>query len=374
MGKKKLGVIVNPVAGLGGRVGLKGTDGEDVAKRARSLGASPESPRRAAEALAVVRTIKDNVETFSYPGEMGEDVLREEGFRPKVLGSIRKGHTTSSDTENAARDMAKLGVDLLLFAGGDGTARDIYRAVGHRVTVLGIPTGVKMHSAVFAISPRIAGDVVVTFLGASKPKTSEAEVMDIDEASFRRGVLDARLYGYLRVPEERQHLQSAKSGGTSTEKQVVQGIATELFRTMVKGTLYIFGPGSTTRDILEQLHLEKTLLGVDIVKDGKVVARDVNEAQLSELLRMGAPAKIIVTPIGGQGYIFGRGNQQLSSRVIKKVGKENLVVVASKQKLASLEGRPLLVDTGDADLDASLAGYTRVIVGSDDYAMYRIAG
>ncbi len=372
MGKKKLGVIVNPVAGLGGRVGLKGTDGQDVARRARSLGASPESPRRTAEALEVIREIRGDVETFSYPREMGEDVLKEEGFRTKVLGSIRVGHTTSSDTENAAREMAELGVDLLLFAGGDGTARDVYRAVGHRVTVLGVPTGVKMHSAVFALSPRIAGDVTVNFLRASKPNFSEAEVMDIDEASFRRGVLNARLYGYLRVPEERQHLQSAKSGATSTERQVVQGIATELFRTMERGTLYIFGPGSTTRDILEQLHLGKTLLGVDVVKDGKVVAKDVNESQLDELLGKRTPAKIVVTPIGGQGYIFGRGNQQLSSKIIKKVGKENLIVVASKQKLASLEGRPLLVDTGDTDIDASLAGYTRIIVGSDDYAMYRV--
>ena len=370
--KKKLGVIVNPIAGLGGRVGLKGTDGEEVARRARSMGASPESPRRASEALAAIRILRDEVESYSYPGEMGEDVLKQAGFSPKVLGSIRKGHTTSSDTERAARDMAKLHVDLLLFAGGDGTARDVYRAVGHSVTVLGIPTGVKMHSAVFALSPRVAGDVAVNFLKAGRPTSSEAEVMDIDETSFRAGVLNAKLYGYLRVPQERQHLQSAKSGGTSTEKQVIQGIATELFRTMEKDTAYIFGPGSTTRDILAQLHLEKTLLGVDVVKDGKVFAKDVNESQLAELTGRGARAKIVVTPIGGQGYIFGRGNQQLSGEIIKNVGKENLIVVASKQKLAALEGRPLLVDTGDTGVDASLAGYIRVVVGLDDYAMYRI--
>ena len=133
------------------------------------------------------------------------------------------------------------------------------------MTVLGIPTGVKMHSAVFALTPRIAGEVARNFLKASTPKVSDGEVMDIDEASFRRGVVDARLYGYLRIPKEGDRIQSVKSGGTQTEKQVVQGIATELFRNMSKDCLYIFGPGTTTRDVLAQLHLEKTLLGVDVV-------------------------------------------------------------------------------------------------------------
>ena len=372
--RKKLGVLVNPIAGMGGRVGLKGTDGDGVAAQAVALGAKPESPRRAAEALRVVSSLKDEIDVFCFPGEMGEDVLRAVGFNPKVVGSIMRGRTTSADTESAAKAMKKLDVDLLLFAGGDGTARDIYRSVGRRLTVLGVPTGVKMHSAVFALSPRIAGDVVVNFLTSAKPDVTEGEVMDIDEGSFRKGIVNAKLYGYLRVPRESLHVQGAKSGGTHTEKQVVQGIATELFRTMEKGCLYVFGPGSTTRDILAELHLEKTLLGVDVVKDGKIVAQDANEKQLTNLLRKGHSAKIIVTPIGGQGYIFGRGNQQISSAVIERVGKENIIIVASKQKLASLAGRPLLVDTGDARVDRSLEGYARVIAGLGDYVMCRVAG
>ncbi len=369
--RRKLGVLVNPVAGMGGRVGLKGTDGE-VTREALRLGAEPESPRRAFEALRVLAQMKDEIEVISFPGEMGEDILRDAGFRPEVIGTIRPGQTSSADTESAAKEMVKLGVDLLLFAGGDGTARDIYRVVGRDVTVLGVPTGVKMHSAVFAITPRVAGDVAMRFLRSPTDNTTEGEVMDIDEVSFRKGVLNARLYGYMRVPRESQHLQNAKSGGTRTEKQVVQGIATELFRTMDKACLYIFGPGTTTRDVLAQLHLEKTLLGVDVVVGGRVVARDVNEKQLSLLLGRGEQAKIIVTPIGGQGYIFGRGNQQLSGEIVGRVGKENIIVVASKEKLASLNGRPLLVDTGDDLVDRSLEGYVRVIVGFGEYVMCKV--
>jgi len=370
--KKKLGVLINPVAGMGGRVGLKGTDGEGVLRRARQLGASPESQRRAMEALKVIHGLGRDVVTFAYPHEMGEDAAREVGLLPTVKGAIRSGYTTSEDTRRAAREMSDLGVDLLLFAGGDGTARDIYRAIGREVTVLGIPTGVKMHSAVFALTPRIAGEVARNFLKAPTPKVSDGEVMDIDEASFRKGVVDARLYGYLRIPKEGDHIQGVKSGGTQTEKQVVQGIATELFMNMSKDCLYIFGPGTTTRDVLAQLHLEKTLLGVDVVLNRRLIARDANEEQLKMLIGEGRRAKIIVTLIGGQGYIFGRGNQQLSSEVIRRVGKDNVTVIASKEKLASLAGRPLLVDTGDEGVDRLLNGYTRVIVGHGDYVMCKV--
>jgi predicted polyphosphate/ATP-dependent NAD kinase len=370
--RKRLGILVNPVAGMGGRVGLKGTDGADLVERARQLGASPDSPRRAAEALKSLRGLRDEIDVFAYPREMGESAAKEAGLMPTVIGRIRSGDTTPEDTQRAAKEMKELGVDLLLFAGGDGTARDIYRAVGRELVVLGIPTGVKMHSAVFALTARSAGEVALDFLKASAPKTAEGEVMDVDEESFRRGTVSAKLYGYLRIPGESRSIQSVKSGGTQTQQQVVRGMATELFRGMEDDCLYIFGPGTTTRDILAQLHLEKTLLGVDVVLNRQLIARDVNESQLVALLD-GKRAKIVVTVIGGQGYIFGRGNQQFSPNVIEKVGKDNLIVVASKQKLASLEGRPLLVDTGSEISDRLLSGYVRVIAGLEDYVMYRVA-
>ncbi len=364
---------MNPVAGMGGRIGLKGTDGVETANKARQMGAAPESPRRATDALAVLRKIKDEIELFTYPQEMGENEARKSSFSPTTVGSIKSGETTPEDTRRAAKEMKNLHVDLLLFAGGDGTARDVYEAVGRDVTALGIPAGVKIHSAVYALTPRHAGEVAVSFLTSTAPKVTEAEVMDIDEASFRRGVVAAKLYGYLQIPEERRFIQSVKSGGIQAEKQIIQGIAADLADSMEEGCLYVFGPGTTTRDILANFGLEKTLLGVDVVQNRQLIARDVSERQLSDLIA-GKKAKIVVTVIGGQGYIFGRGNQQISPEIIRKVGKENVIVVATKEKLASLQGRPLLVDTGNGEVDKMLSGYVKVRIGPNNYAVYKVAG
>ncbi len=369
--KKKLGLIVNPVAGIGGRVGLKGSDGASILDEAIQLGAIPESPQRASEALRVLARIKENIDLYCYPFDMGESEARECGFLPIVVGSIQRGHTTSEDTFRAAQEMRDIGTDLLLFAGGDGTARDIYRSVGRTLTVLGIPAGVKMHSAVFALNARNAGEAALTFLTDSDQAYVEEEVMDIDEASFRRGVVAAKLYGYLRVPQAQRYMQSAKSGGFQTEKQVIQGMASELASSIEKDCLSVYGPGTTTRDILAEFGLDKTLLGVDVILGDKIVARDVNEQELLDFLKA-KKAKIVVTIIGQQGYIFGRGNQQISPKIIQRVGKDNILVVASKQKLASLQGRPLLVDTGNETVDAELRGYMRVITGYKDYVVYRV--
>ncbi len=368
---KKLGIIVNPLAGLGGRVGLKGSDGADVIRRAKELGALPEAPGRAVEALSVLREFGDRLQVITYPGEMGEAEVLESGLTPMVIGSIESGSTTSADTQKAARRMEELDVDLLLFSGGDGTARDIFEAVGRRIPALGIPAGVKLHSAVYAVTPMQAGVVASMFLGDDSLPLIDAEVMDIDEEAFRGGRVSARLYGYLRVPEERRLVQAAKSGGIETTEDALLGIAVEVIRGMEPDCLYLIGPGTTTAAIMNEMGLEGTLLGVDVVLNKALVARDVNEGELLDLVGNKA-AKIIVTAIGGQGHIFGRGNQQLSAEIIGKVGKENLAVVASRQKLASLAGRPLMVDTGDPELDRALSGYIKVTTGPREYAMYRV--
>lgn len=368
---RKIGIIVNPVAGMGGRVGLKGSDGPDILAKARALGAKPEAPSRAVEALKPLTKFKDEIEVVTYPGDMGENEAHLCGFTPTVIGEVKSVYTTPEDSRNAALDMEKLGVDFILFAGGDGTARDIYNAVGQRIPVLGIPAGVKIHSGVYALSPRHAGEAARVYLENKILNMRDAEVMDIDEDAFRSGVVTAKLYGYLRIPEERRFVQSVKSGSIGTEKEAVLGIASEIVNEMDEETLYIIGPGTTTKVIMDKLELKNTLLGVDVVLNKKLLASDVNEQELVKLTyrRM---ARIVVTVIGGQGYIFGRGNQQVSPSIIKRVGKENIIVAATKDKLLSLERRPLLVDTGNEEIDRYLAGYIKVTTGYREFHMYKV--
>ena len=370
---KKLGVIVNPIAGMGGRVGLKGTDGPEWAAAARRLGAAPEAPGRAVDTLLWVRErLEYGPEVVAAPGEMGTDEATEADYSPTVVGSLASDATTADDTKQAARRMADMGVHLILFAGGDGTARDIYDAIEDAVPVLGVPAGVKMHSAVFATSPRAAADLALGFLTGQIDELREAEVMDLDEAAFRSGALSAKLYGYLKMPHEGALVQSAKDGRSFGDEARQEDIAAAFAETILDGWLYILAPGTTVRAIATKLGLDKTLLGVDLVLDGELVGRDVGEAQILEAMK-GRDVKIVVTPIGGQGHIFGRGNQQISPRVIKRVGRENIVVVATPEKLAGLRGRPLLVDTGDTEVDEMLEGYMNVITGLGTKAVHRVA-
>ena len=326
--------------------------------------------------------MSDGLEVITYPGEMGEDAARACELEPTVIGSIKPGETTAEDTRQAAREMRRLGVNLLLFAGGDGTARDIYQAVGEEIPVLGIPAGVKIHSAVFGTSPRSAGDLVALYLQGRTSSLREAEVMDIDEDAFRQGIVSARLYGYLRIPFRRELVQSQKAASAPGETASLAAIACDVVDSMEDDCLYIIGPGTTTRAITSELGLDKTLLGVDVVKEargakgagggrqGELVAADVNEAQLLSLVE-GRRAKIIVTPIGGQGCIFGRGNQQISPSVIREVGRESIIVVSTPGKINSLGGRPLWVDTGDREVDEMLSGYVRVVTGYHERIVYR---
>jgi predicted polyphosphate/ATP-dependent NAD kinase len=376
-----VGLIVNPVAGLGGRVGLKGSDGAEIQQRARALGAEPQAQARAAEALGRLRRVP-GLSILTYPGEMGEDAARAAGLEPEVIGSIAPGETSADDTRRAARDMHARGVDLLLFAGGDGTARDVFEAVGLEQPALGIPAGVKIHSAVYATSPAHAGELAALFLEDQVSGLREAEVMDIDEEAFRQGSLSARLYGYLRVPYRANLVQSQKVP-TSGEEESMAEIAADVAAKLKAGALYILAPGTTTRAIARELGVEKTLLGVDVVRatgdpenPAELVAADANEGELLRLLDAledGQGARIVVTPIGGQGYIFGRGNQQISPRVIRRVGKDNVLVVSTPAKLHALGIQPLLVDPGDEAVDEMLGGYVMVVTGYNQRAVRKVA-
>lgn len=360
---KKIGLIINPIAGIGGKVGLKGSDGLDIVKRAKELGAVAESGEKALVALKALALAEKEVEIYTYPGEMGADFSAEAGFKTVILGKIQKDRTTSFDTAAAAKEIVKQGVDLLLFAGGDGTARDIFDAVGDDFLVLGIPTGCKIHSGVYALNPRDAGILAAEVLQGRITGSKEAEVMDIDEELFRQGVVQAKLYGYMKIPDDKALMQCHKSGANVSEAEALEEIADYVAETMEKDTLYIIGTGSTTAAIMKKLNLPNTLLGVDLVYNGKVIANDCTEKAILEHLGHYAKAKIIVTIIGGQGYIFGRGNQQISAEVLRRVGKDNIIIVATKNKIAALPGNKLYVDTGNEEINNLLCGWRRVIVG-----------
>lgn len=368
----KLGFIVNPIAGMGGKVGLKGTDGPEILKEARSLGAIPESPNKAKIALESLLPIKDKLQIFTYPGNMGEQEAIELGFNPIVIGEIKE-ELDPKNTEEAAKKMLEEGVDLILFAGGDGTARNIFNAVGTKVPVIGIPAGVKIHSGVYANYPKAAGDVALHYLQADDRQTKEAEVMDIDEDAFREGVVTARLYGYVSIPLEEELVQATKSGGLGSEEDALEGITNTILENMEEDVFYIMGSGTSIRPIMESLNLPNTLLGIDIIKNKELIGRDVNEKEILDIIGEDS-AKIIVTVIGGQGYIFGRGNQQISAEVIKKVGKENILVVATKNKLLSLERRPLLVDTGNKEVNKMLNGYINVLTSYETRSFENVKG
>jgi len=284
-------------------------------------------------------------------GEMGEAEAKKYGYTLKVVGEV-KTHTSSQDTQTIAKAILEAGVDLLVYCGGDGTTRDIQKAIDIKLPAVGVPTGVKMHSALFAVSPQAAARVALQYLWSGLP-VREAEVMDIDEQAFREGHLSAELFGFMLSPFEPNLIQGNKMESPTTEDEVENQAALALYviEEMQPGFLYIVGPGTTTRTVADLLDQKKTLLGVDLFLDKKIVAKDVNETQILQQIK-GKPARIIVTPIGGQGFIFGRGNQQISGQVIRQVGLDNITVIATKSKLDRLS--TLRVDTGDPKLDSKL--------------------
>jgi predicted polyphosphate/ATP-dependent NAD kinase len=368
----RVGLIVNPIAGMGGRLALKGSDDVALVAAARERGEAMVAPARATEALKPLAALGAQLEVLAYAGAMGEEEARRVQLTPEVLGSTGPV-TTAQDTRAAAAAMAHRGVDLLLFAGGDGTAVNVLEAIGDRIPVLGIPAGVKMHSAVFAVNPRSAGELAASFAIDGVRRVRRAEVMDVDETLLRAGSVSARLHGFLNVPDARRHVQCAKARSLGSEVAAQDAIAHHLLDNVLGDDTWLIGPGTTTGVILARLGLEKTLLGVDVVRAGSCRIADADERSLLELLQ-GQDAGIVVTPVGGQGFLFGRGNQQLSARVIEQVDRERIVVVSTEAKIARLQGAPLRVDTGDPALDASLAGYTRIVVGYKREIVYPVAG
>lgn len=365
----RLGLIINPYAGLGGAVGLKGSDG--VAEQALALGAVPMVQQRAEQALRELMPWQEQIVIRTVGGAMGEEIARTLGFNTEVICQAAQQPSTAEDSEHAAQQLAAAGIDLLLFAGGDGTARNICSAVGDRVTVLGIPAGCKIHSGVYAITPAAAGKVVAQMVRGELISVQEALVMDIDEVAFRQGTVRAKRYGEMQIPTALRYVQSVKSAGKESEALVLDDLAAYFVSQMEDDVRYVMGSGTTVAAVMHELGLPNTLLGVDVVENGEVIAADVTAARLLELVQQ-HPAQLVITLIGGQGHIFGRGNQQLSPAVIRAVGRNNIHLLATKSKIQALDGRPLISDSGDPALDRELSGMLRILCGYNDYVMYRL--
>ena len=357
---KNIGLIVNPVAGMGGSVGLKGTDG-DMYNKAVKLGAEPVVPDRTKVFLDNLHST-EQIHFLAAPASMGEQYLKEFDFPYQVVGELKQ-KTSAEDTRRIAKEMVTAGADLLVFIGGDGTARDIVDAISSEIPVVAVPSGVKMFSSAFALNPRAAAEMVEVFIeGAS---FAEEEVLDIDEEEYRQDRLASRLYGYLLVPKARQLLQHGKT--RSNVEQSIQALKKDIATYVVEEemdpeTLYLLGPGTTIQSIMEEMGHRKTLLGIDAVYDRELIGMDINESQILELLDKFDNRVIIVTPIGGNGFIFGRGSKQFTPRVIQAVGRDHIMVVGTRTKVDPLDC--LRVDTGDQKTDKALSGYIKVIVNA----------
>lgn len=367
------GLLINPVAGVGGSAGLKGSDGAEVQARARERGGRPRGRDRALRTLRAAGSAAGQVRWLTWGGAMGADALEEADITAQILGEPQDP-CSAVDTTQAAAAMLEAGADLLVFCGGDGTARDLLAALGQRLPVLGIPSGVKMHSGVFAATPESAGRILRALVEGGLVRAAAAEVRDLDEAALAEGTVRPRFHGELAVPEIGGFLQHTKEGGRESEALALEEIVADVCERIddEPGT-YILGPGSSLAAIKAALGMQATLLGVDVWAEGGQAGEDVDAAWLAAYLDgSDAPATIVVSFTRQQGFLLGRGNQQLSPEVLRRVGRRGLLVVGTRTKLLTLEGRPLLIDTDDPDLDRTWAGLVEVVTGYRDSLFYRI--
>ncbi len=364
----RIGLVVNPVAGMGGAVGLKGTDGPGTVAEARARGAVERAGLRTREALSLLASRAPGAELKTPLGPLGGDWVAglDLKIRPIAMPPLTG---TARDTRTAAAALSDC--DLIVFTGGDGTARDVAKAATN-TPMLGIPAGVKMHSGVFAVTPRAAGALIADILGApDRIRWREAEIMDIDEAALRAGTISPQLYSLAQTPAQAGLMQAAKGGPPPDTEGAVNGAAKDIAAAMQPGILYIIGPGRSAGAVMQAAGHTPTLLGVDALLDGEVVARDAAAADLHALLA-DRQVRIVLGVTGQQGFVIGRGNQQIDAEILKRAEREGLILIASPEKLAVLAAPRLLVDTGDAGLDAKLSGFHRVVTGAGRVTMMRV--
>ncbi|MBY9004184.1 MAG: ATP-NAD kinase family protein [Candidatus Lokiarchaeota archaeon] len=363
-----IGFIVNPIAGMGGTVGLKGTDG-DLSKKAIEMGAKSTTPKLIDQFLSSIENKKE-IYFIAAPDIMGESYIKNRGFNYKVIGQIGK-ETFPEDTKKIAKLLYDKKIEILVFFGGDGTARDIYDSVGLKLPVIAVPTGVKMFSSVFAVNSRAASQLVDAII-LNNITYEEREVLDINETSYSKGILESKLYGYLRVPKVLNLIQASKDTsriGSSYDFEKKE-IALHVIENMENDILYLLGPGTTVKAITDELGLPKTLLGIDAIYRKEIIEKDLNEQGILGLLNTYSHAQIIVTPIGGQGFIFGRGNKQFTPKILENIGKKNVIIIAAKEKLKSL--KCLRIDSTSIDIDNIFKGLTNVIIGYKEETVIQI--
>ncbi|HEY7589149.1 MAG TPA: ATP-NAD kinase family protein [Thermoplasmata archaeon] len=378
---RRIGFLVNPIAGMGGRVGLKGTDG--VSEEAEAAGATPVAPGRAVQFLRAYEHIPptsalEPIEWLTASSAMGEEELVEAGVpraRVRVVLAT-SGRTTAEDTKACVRRALEAGAQLLLFCGGDGTARDVADAAQGRAPILGIPSGVKMHSAVFAVDPAAAAALLRAYV-LGELRAGDAEILDVDEEAYRRGEWKVRICATARTLVEPHLVAAGKTMSAEVSDADVRSELIEHFRELFQEEpvrLFLLGPGSTIESIAKGLGLKKTLLGIDAVIGGNVIARDLDERRILELLEKHPNATLAVSPIGAQGFVLGRGNLQVSPQVMRRIGLHNLLVVATPSKLAATPA--LRVDSGDEALDRELRAreYLFVLVGYRTTRLHSIQG
>jgi len=369
----RLGLVVNPYAGIGGAEALKGSDNLDERNQLLSAGVVRRVASRLETFFKALSGYAEHLELLVWGGDMGADYVPN-GLKHQVLGSARNVPSESRDTTEAVREICSSPVDLLVFVGGDGTARNVVDGCGLDIPVIGLPSGVKMQSGCFAITPTAAAEVVISMINADLVDLRSQEVRDLDEAAYRNGVVRSKYYGELSVPELGQFVQATKVGGIEVEDLVLDDIAAELDERFDSEALWLVGPGTTTRAFMEYKGLENTLLGVDVVRDGKVAINDATASQIeAELDKWTGPVHLLVTAIGGQGHIIGRGNQQFSPYVLKRVTKSSLTVVMTKAKLSGLNNRPLIIDSNDVELDREWSGFIEVVTGYHDQVLYPLS-
>jgi predicted polyphosphate/ATP-dependent NAD kinase len=374
----KLGLIINPLAGLGGPAGLKGSDHRDTATLARERGVISVVHDRVTAMLSILKErlaeLNQSLEIVTASGVMGASVCEPFNSVFKVLSVYAApNETRSSDTLNAATLIKAHKVDLLVFAGGDGTARDVYQAIGTDQAVLGLPAGVKMHSGVFAVTPKAVASVIESLMSNSLVSARMAEVRDIDEAAFAEGRVSTQYFGEMLIPDDQLLVQCVKCSGMIEDELMLDELCAFVLEELDDNTLYILGSGGTLKALKSAIGIEEpTLLGVDVWYQGKLLAKDIHETQLYKLVQQHKKARIMLSIIGGQGIVLGRGNQQISPRIIEHVGRENLEFLATQSKILALEGKPLRIDSGSDQLDRALSGFHKIICAYDDALLYEI--